>query len=211
MSFIKICKYIFHSAAYLLLSNSKYSCQCIFDLFIKFYVQMYVHTSGLSYINCLDLHQVYTSLKWVMYIYAHGHWRCIVHYRANIPGQTSWAETIHVQTLNTVQKSPIHQVTTMLATSKTVLFPGHITTCYQLVLMTRHFYHRLSASHNISLQMNASNILIIGLWSALECQYIYIQYSTGISSTSISDLYISVLPGIVERAMGWCSIWLSEE
>ena len=50
--------------------------------------------------------------------------------------------TLHDFSINIAQKSTIHQVTTMLVTSKNALFPGH----NHPVLMTWHLGYRPSAS-----------------------------------------------------------------
>ena len=53
------------------------------------------------------------------------------------------------------KKATIHQLTTMLSTSKNVLFPGHITTC-----MTPHFTYnpRWRLSDNQSVQSSAQEV-----------------------------------------------------
>ena len=55
------------------------------------------------------------------------------------PGLNHWANVV------TAQKATIHQVTTMLATSKNVLFPDH-NHLLTMVLMTQHFDYRPSTT-----------------------------------------------------------------
>ena len=55
---------------------------------------------------------------------------------------------MHLPTLVTAQKATIHQVTTMLATSKNVIFPGHnhlLPTGSSPILMTQYFDYCPSA------------------------------------------------------------------